>query len=348
MLKEAVLSSLLGERKFPVLAERCVRQWHRGARCSRCSEACPEKAVTVSSGGIELDWERCTSCGKCIPACPTEALAPLTQPIPESSAVQVACSHQQGLVGVKGRLLLPGLWALDRQLLLILAGKGVSRISIQGCGKCGMSGTALEEHRQKLLDGQPGLAIEIVEAGETKEMGRREFFSLLGREGHSRSLKLAGDVTAAVRERLAPPAKRSPAVPERRRMLIGLGQRHPLPLRQPLLTGMSASAACDGCMMCARFCPTGALTEERDEEKGKSLCLGFSAEKCVQCDLCIDICPKACLAYKPLDSPDSPPQDTALFSAPLGACPSCGKEALGGGLCLRCAKEQRLVAGMGG
>ncbi len=340
MLREVLVDSLLGERKFPLIEERCVHNWHRKATCKRCVDACPEGAVSITGEGIEIDWKKCTSCGKCIPACPTEALAPLTRQLPKSPAVQVACSHQQGLVGVKGRLLLPGLWTLDLQLALVLASRGVSRISIQGCGQCGMAGRVLDERRKEIQERLPCLTIESAGAGQEKEMGRREFFSVLGREGHSRSLKLAGDVAAAVRERLSPPAKRSPAVPERRRMLICLGQRH----LQPFLTGMSASDRCDGCMMCARFCPTGALSEERGEEKGERLCLGFSAERCVQCDLCLDICPRAALGYRPPDSPG----DSILFSAPLGACPSCGREAVGGGLCLQCAKEQMLVGGRRG
>ena len=340
MLKDAVLSSLLGEQKFPVLKERCVHQWHRRARCARCSDSCPEKAITISGEGIEIDWKACTSCGRCIPVCPTEAFAPLTQPIPETGQLRVACTHQQGLVGVKGRLLLPGLWALDLSLLRILAGKGVSRIAIQGCEQCGMAGKAIEEPRAKLLESLPGLTIEVAEGGQGGEMSRRDFFSVLGREGHARSLKLAEDVTATVREKLAPKGKRSPAVPERRRMLIGLGQRH----LEPALTGMAASDACDGCMMCARFCPTGALSEERSEEKGKSLSLGFSSERCVLCDLCLDICPKAALSYRPF----LPSGDSVLFSASVGVCASCGGGAVGGGPCPPCAKERRLVGGRGG
>lgn len=339
MLRDVLVNSLLGEQRFPFLEERCVHNWHRKATCRRCADACPEDAITLGQRGIEIDWRKCTSCGRCIPACPSEALCPLTRPLPKTSSVQVACFHQQGLVGVKGRLLLAGLWALDLSLLLILAAKGVSRISIQGCEKCGMSGKTLEEHCEKLLERLQGVTIRVIESRQGRELSRREFFSVLSREGHSRSIKLAGDVTAAVRERLAPAAKRSPAVPERRRMLIGLGPPH----LEALLTGMSASDRCDGCMMCARFCPTGALREEAEE----GLALGFSPEKCVQCDLCLDICPKNALGYKPLDPPGSP-QDIVLFSTTSAKCVSCGREALGGEFCLQCAKEHRIISRIGG
>ncbi len=42
--------------------------------CASCVEACPEKALAVTAGGIQTDFARCVVCGKCAEACPTHAM----------------------------------------------------------------------------------------------------------------------------------------------------------------------------------------------------------------------------------------------------------------------------------
>ncbi len=66
---------------------------------------------------------------------------------------------------------------------------------------------------------------------------------------------------------------------------------------------------CNGCGMCARFCPTRAIVDtdeskptpknaverrRRDEDKSPRY-LEFSAADCVQCNLCADVCMRKCI-----------------------------------------------------
>ncbi len=49
---------------------------YRGDRCigcGACVEACPKKALRLTSKGLIIDENRCTSCGMCEAACPAEA-----------------------------------------------------------------------------------------------------------------------------------------------------------------------------------------------------------------------------------------------------------------------------------
>jgi len=43
--------------------------------CGGCAAVCPEDAIEVFHGHIELALDRCTSCGKCVAICPSGALA---------------------------------------------------------------------------------------------------------------------------------------------------------------------------------------------------------------------------------------------------------------------------------
>ncbi|GEM_PF-3219928 len=42
--------------------------------CGACMEACPNDAILVSVGYLEVDESSCVACGKCAQACPTGAL----------------------------------------------------------------------------------------------------------------------------------------------------------------------------------------------------------------------------------------------------------------------------------
>jgi len=42
--------------------------------CTRCAEACPEQAITLTEDGVQVDQQRCTECGSCIATCPTGAM----------------------------------------------------------------------------------------------------------------------------------------------------------------------------------------------------------------------------------------------------------------------------------
>ena len=57
---------------------------------------------------------------------------------------------------------------------------------------------------------------------------------------------------------------------------------------------------CNGCGVCAFFCPTGALRRDKPEEsRTKSRFLEFNASECVQCGLCVNVCWKRACQLSP-------------------------------------------------
>jgi pyruvate formate lyase activating enzyme len=58
--------------------EGAVRLWHFTNLCERCGacvDACPQRALSLGHGGVEIDHAACDLCGKCVEACPRNALA---------------------------------------------------------------------------------------------------------------------------------------------------------------------------------------------------------------------------------------------------------------------------------
>ncbi|MGV8083885.1 MAG: 4Fe-4S binding protein [Coriobacteriia bacterium] len=54
---------------------------------------------------------------------------------------------------------------------------------------------------------------------------------------------------------------------------------------------------CSACLICASFCPSGALTGKHDEETDIST-IDFYTGNCIQCRLCQDVCIHEALIVK--------------------------------------------------
>lgn len=62
----------------PEALDRSIRLWHFAnlcAKCGRCEQVCPRRALRVTPDGVDIDTSLCDLCGKCVTACPRNALA---------------------------------------------------------------------------------------------------------------------------------------------------------------------------------------------------------------------------------------------------------------------------------
>jgi len=83
-------------------------------------------------------------------------------------------------------------------------------------------------------------------------------------------------------------------------------------------------AQCTGCCLCARDCPTPALTTSASEGADGYQLL-FRHDRCVACGRCIEVCPEQCLYLErilELDKIDSPA--VVLFEDVMARCRQCG------------------------
>ncbi len=149
-------------------------------------------------------------------------------------------------------------------------------------------------------------AVEQAAAPAGPGFSRRDLFSFLARgarrataEGLAPSRRTVGDLHGQAR----PPAAQTRLLDD----LDALGSAGEsraaavpaaLPVALPLAT-LVAGASCNGCGLCARYCPHGALTFA----EGVLTC---DRSRCTACGLCVEACPPAALEQRPATAPCGP------------------------------------------
>ena len=257
--------------------DRCVHRLSTVATCRACVDACPTGAWSLHSDSLDFDPARCDSCALCIPACPTGVLALVDPPdLPvDGGTLSLACEHAPG-PGIR----LPCVLALSEARLVSLQRHGLRRL--------------------------------VTRTGDCSTCPRGAAESLATRvEAVNNALQRVGAATIT----LLAPDDATPAVSPRRGFLAGLLARPATLLgsavapgqdsRRAALKALAARGAsgglwaveldahrCDGCALCARLCPEGALGW-LEGEKEAGLCLHM--ERCVGCGICVDACAQRAL-----------------------------------------------------
>lgn len=318
-----------------VIDERCTHRHHQASTCSRCVEACPTRAITVSAEGPRVDAVTCVDCGACASACPTGALEPLK---PTDSAlaeeiatkakyfnrVTVACSRVSS--PGSGVVVLPCLARLDVSMILHAFERGAASVSLctGGCDACPSKSVASQllsavVEAERFLDAfrlpghvDIGEGLERVEPGEAETVGlsRRGFLEALRRGS-------AGYASKAMSVLLPEPAdKRACAaagalgrslpahVPEKRRRLIAtlrslLSDRSASGEQRQLFSAPAIDRGlCNTCGICGLICPTGALSTHSGARD--ALRITCEASACVGCGLCAEMCAPRALTLAPV------------------------------------------------
>lgn len=336
-------------RTLPVAVScgRCTHYHHKSSGCQRCVEICPAGAVTVSADGPAIDPVNCLDCGACASVCPTgaiEALRPDDATLAEVIALRAPlCGHitiackKAPVAGAP--VVLNCLARLDVSLLLHAFAEGATSVSLctGACSECALGavepyihGTAAAVAEVLAAVGSSGRiaageGLEWPQSSAEEEQGgvsRRAFFQILrtgtaGYAAKAASMVFSDADAEPVREdprhRLEAhlPGKHERLV-ESLRVLAAGGAADDLGI---FATPEIDAARCNGCAMCARICPTGALAvegggedgaeggEDRGEDGGKCAAVGgitCDPAACVACGLCAETCPARAVSLAPV------------------------------------------------
>ncbi len=317
----ADVATRLEKRHLRVDARQCVKARHKNATCARCIDRCPFHAIAWD-GSLEVDWDKCQDCGICASACPTDALvaasptnAELLRRVEErkgTACLIFACAKVGGQADERV-LQVDCLGRLDESILVSAAACGIEQILLVdgACQNCAInagravSADVVAESNGLLaafglppriefmaqLPNTPGAA--KIPQGDA--LSRRAFFTKLTRDTQAVAALTVSGILEAPNDQPGDGAKREAPqqVPARRRHLldalkrVGHVKEPQFETRRGAWGTCQIRVNCTGCEMCARFCPTGALS--KSEQEGKPA-LDFRASICTGCRLCQDIC----------------------------------------------------------
>lgn len=331
-------------------ASRCVRYRYRYSECSRCLDACPHEAVSLSDSGVAIAADKCRNCALCVSACRTGALASanykpidmLRQAI-KSESFAIACAPS----GYAADAVVPCLGALDASLLAYLEKRRLptTLLGTSLCGDCahGSKGAPqmeinLEAVAELRSAAAPAEWLPIAFAGDAPAAARETSRFASGRRHLFRRLLGRGvdEVAAAVEakpiaaEPVPDKAIRAGAysLTEQRELLqIVSGRKDDLPFRVTVHEALPAleivvASGCTVCEACFRVCPTGAIGIT---ENPGDWALTFQRDRCVGCAACLEVCqPRVLDASAAFDlTPDQPARP--LVSLAKQRCDRCDR-----------------------
>lgn len=333
-----------------VHANRCVRYRFRYSACTRCEEACPHQALSLSDEGAVIDWDRCQNCALCASACRTGTFQAVNLPRVELLKQAIGAERWTFVCAPSersGNAVVPCLGALDPSLLAYLASRGVAveLVGSEHCASCshapqGSAQLALNLEGlsvlREALGGETWAPVTVLhEEGEnlnhdldTPAHDRRQFFRrVFGRAATHLVQAENGEPISAPLKAIRAAA---PFLSEQRELLQVLWPRkalapitlapHPaLPLAQ-----LTVAPGCTACEACARVCPTGAL---QVSESTQSWELVFRFARCVSCAACMEACqPGALRDSDPITimAPYSAEGDI-VFALPCRRCERCSR-----------------------
>ncbi len=356
--------------RFDDAACRTLRGPYGG--CRACTKACPAGVLTVDADEVALK-DGCLGCGRCTTVCTSGALrvegfdvalegeaagpirldcwkAPPDAAVTES--LRVPC-----LGGLStGRLL--ELWIASGSHGLFLMDRGWCRHCSAGAGELHAATRALASAQEWLLaagvarDRLPRFVREprpvrqmpaaIPEAAMQRKVSRRNFFRSVAAQ--------AVDAAQAARPRAAAYIPyRCGASAERKRLLDSVAEaarQSARPLPVSLFSTATLTDACDGHGICARICPTGALSL-RDDAADGGRTLAFDAAACIACGSCAKACPERALRIEAATALPAGPIELGRWV--LRECEECGEAYSDGAnstpatLCAPCSKNRMLA-----
>ncbi|MFZ5627022.1 MAG: 4Fe-4S dicluster domain-containing protein [Bacillota bacterium] len=309
--------------KAELLPSLCLEQRYLPFKCQKCVAVCPTRAVFRDGEKITINKEECLNCGFCKAVCPTGAIS-LSGVTPLKAVAEVQEESHVGCAlnpANTGKINLPCYGFLDAGEIAILAAAGKKlNFYLESCKDCSYSrGKELFQQNLEVLKKQlgnlPGFTIH--ERGRPpKDISRREFFSFL-----TGKLKTT---TAGflLKEEEDPNDIFAKRVPVKHRYFLRALELlwDKVAFERIIGDALQVTGDCNGCGVCERLCPTGALAIKEGE-------LIFKGYLCLQCGLCLEACPQKILITDGKITVNDVyfKREKVLTKIPVKDCEKCGK-----------------------
>ncbi len=333
----------------------CLNAKYRDRHCDVCL-ACPTNAIRLDDARVTLDATRCVECGLCAAVCPAyvfatqENDATILAAVASYSHIEFACPRKSDFDHTRAPQVqvvrqITCLARLSPDLLIAL-GADHARVWLNDapCATCPIAArahpqiiAARDSANLALAAWSRGDAIQCYTNSaipldlphrvtavrkQNEQLSRREFFSFLTRNvGRAAGALVAASLSnqpAAATERDAPNATRQ-------RALLKLGSPQTDHVASPRFTTLTVSDACTACGVCAKICPTHAITFRTD---ANYFVLDAQPRDCLggECALCVKICLPNALTLTPGMSREllTANEPTVLQSDALTVCAQCG------------------------
>jgi ferredoxin len=333
--------------------QRCLYTHDKFANCEACLGVCPLEAIQPGQPP-HFEAEACTGCLACLPMCPTGAysaddavhnLLNCTSHV-ESTQLELVCqAHpkaQNGVsddaVGIRVRGCLAGLGS-GTYLALVALGMEKIIVRLDACSECPWGElqkqveAQVEEARRLMAAWGKADLLRTTTIQETDyprplweaqnpPLSRRDLFVMLSRQGQTTLARAieredapAGKQAGRGHRRLANAMAHLPQLKRDKDLsLAGLG-----------FGALDVSETCSACGSCARICPTGALTFQKDRN-GSNYSLHFTPQQCIGCQACLHVCAESSLRLDPAPSFDrvfGSQEPVTLRSGELSRCEHC-------------------------
>ncbi len=306
------------------------------AGCQECVDVCPRNAVLKTKAGISLKHELCSECGSCISSCPTGSMQYelfddhrfvewfKNIPIPSNCTVIIGNEKQlhalwwkRGLPGDVNFLFLeyPNISALTSMHLLFLLSLGAGKIILLGEPDSMASHPVAREIQCtntvfSSLFGQ-NESVSVTTGLNLAELLKKTYTNPLSEVYHDFSFTNRREKLGSVLRYLI---DQDAATADLIADLTGQGF-------QSFGAVICDADKCTHCGACLNECRMNALTTDED-----TLSLNLLGINCIQCSICVEVCPEDALGLKQglqLHSSFLKPRELTRAEAVI--CPECGK-----------------------